>query len=95
MLIAIDFDRTIDRDPALWREFIRLAREAGHLVALVTARRQTADNVDLIDEWLAAQQIDLPVYFTNLRSKVAHMAAIGLNVDIWIDDNPRTCAMGL
>lgn len=94
MLIAIDFDETLTKDPQLWRWFYQIAAQRGHRLICVTARRQTADNVDLIDEWLAAQQIDLPVYFTSLGSKVAHMAAIGLNVDIWIDDDPKTCAMG-
>ena len=73
---------------------LHIADQLGHRLICVTARRQTADNVDLIDEWLASNKIGLPVYFTSLGSKVAYMAAIGLNVDIWIDDDPQTCAMG-
>jgi len=94
MLIAIDFDDTLTAAPDLWREFIASARQLGHRVILVTARRDTEDNNETIDDWLAIHGIELPVYFTALGSKVEHMQRIGLRVNIWIDDDPRKCALG-
>lgn len=94
MLIAIDFDETLTRDAELWRAFIDLSERLGHRVVCVTARRDTEDNNETIDEWLRSHGVDVPVYFTALGSKVEHMTRLGLRVDIWIDDDPRKCAMG-
>ncbi len=94
MLIAIDFDETLTRDAELWRAFIDLSERLGHRVVCVTARRDTEDNNDTIDGWMRLHCVDVPVYFTGLASKVDHMAKLGIKVDIWIDDDPKKCAMG-
>lgn len=94
MLIAIDFDDTLTMDAKLWRDFIASAIAIGHRVVCVTARRDTDDNNETIDTWMHSHGIDLRVYYTGLASKVEHMKTLGLNVDIWIDDDPRKCALG-
>lgn len=94
MLIAIDFDETLTADADLWRNFICTAREIGHRIICVTARRDTDDNRATVDNWMHEHGIDLYTYYTSLASKIDHMAKIGLTVDIWIDDDPRTCAFG-
>lgn len=94
MLIAIDFDETLTRDAGLWSQFICVARKCGHRIVCVTARCDTEDDNDTIDEWMQVNAIDLPVFFTSMASKVDHMKSIGQPVDIWIDDDPRKCAMG-
>ena len=96
MLIAIDFDDTLTADGELWRAFIESAIELGHKVICVTARRDTEDNNDTIDNWMRSHGIDLikRTYFTGLSSKVDHMEKLGIKVDIWIDDDPRKCALG-
>ena len=94
MIIAIDFDDTLTADARLWKGFISLAKSDGHRCICVTARRDTDDNNETIDNWMRSHGVHLPVYFTGLRSKVDYMASLGINVDIWIDDDPRTCAMG-
>lgn len=94
LVIAIDFDETLTRDAELWRGFIESARSLGHQVFCITARRPTDDNCETVIEWMRAHGIDLPVYFTAMGSKVAHMQELGIKVDIWIDDDPRSCAMG-
>lgn len=38
--------------------------------------------------------VSLPVYFTGLSSKVEYAKRAGLAVDIWIDDDPKRCALG-
>ena len=94
MRIAIDFDDTLTRDAALWRSFIASCRSLGHQVVCVTARRDTDDNRESIDWWLIAHGIELRVYYTGLASKVDYMAKRGIKVDVWIDDDPRKCALG-
>jgi 5'(3')-deoxyribonucleotidase len=94
MNIAIDFDDTLTRDAALWIAFISAAKALEHRCMCVTARRDTAENIDIVDEWLRENRIELPVYFTSLGSKVEYMKKLGIKVDIWIDDSPRQCALG-
>lgn len=94
MLIAIDFDDTLTADPELWRDFISQAISREHRIVCVTARRDTDYNRETVDSWMAEHEIILYTYFTSLGSKVDYMEKMGLKVDIWIDDNPRACAMG-
>lgn len=94
MIIAIDFDDTLTADAALWRQFIYAAERFRHHVICVTARRDTDDNRESITEWMRAHGIDLPVYYTSLGSKVDFMLKRDIKVDIWIDDDPRKCALG-
>ena len=94
MLIAIDFDDTLTADAKLWRVFICAAKTIGHRVICVTARRDTESNRDIVMAWMRENEIELSTVYTNLGSKVDHMARIGVKVDIWIDDDPRKCALG-
>lgn len=94
MLIAIDFDDTLTADAELWRGFIESATALEHHVVCVTARRDTDDNRETIREWMNSHGFDLFTYFTGLGSKVDFMEKRGLKVNVWIDDNPRTCALG-
>ena len=94
MLIAIDFDETLTRDAKLWRDFCHVADQLGHRIICVTARRDTEDNNESIENWMTMNGVRLPVYYTGLRSKVEFMASHGHKVDIWIDDDPKRCALG-
>ena len=94
MLIAIDFDDTLTADAALWSQFIFEAKHLGHQVVCVTARRDTDDNNETISSWMQSHGIDLRVYYSALGSKIDYMQKRGLKVDIWIDDDPRKCALG-
>ena len=94
MLIAIDFDDTLTADSQLWLEFIESANALGHRCICITARRQTEDNVESIENWMTMHGVHLPVVFTGLASKVEHAKKMGLKIDIWIDDDPKRCALG-
>lgn len=94
MLIAIDFDETLTKDADLWRQFCHIADQLGHRLICVTARRPTKENHETIDEWMKSHGIEIPVYYSALGSKVDYMAKYGHKVDIWIDDDPRRCALG-
>jgi hypothetical protein len=94
VLIAIDFDETLTADPELWLDFVRKAKTRGHNVVCVTARRDTESNRDILRLWMWENDIDLFTHYTSLGSKLDHMERIGVKVDIWIDDDPRKCALG-
>ena len=94
MLIAIDFDDTLTTDAILWLKFIESAKALGHRCICITARRQTEENIETIDEWMTMHGVSLPVYFTGLASKTWYMERLGIKVDIWIDDQPRQCVLG-
>lgn len=92
MKIALDYDRTFTADPAFWERFVKMAKEAGHDVRIVTYRYEDAsryegtdfatNNDDIIVD---AFMLDIPIVFTNHQAKQEHWKA-----DIWIDDNPKT-----
>ena len=95
LTIAIDFDDTLTADSYLWGTFVDLAKTRGHKIIVVTSRRETEENIDLIDGWLREYIVpELPIYFTSLQSKVDYMEKWGMKVDIWIDDDPRQCVLG-
>ena len=95
MLIAIDFDETLTADPDFWRQVIDAAYNRGHKVICVTARQDTKSNRDIVETWMKENDIDdIYTHYTSLASKVAFLSNRGVKVDIWIDDDPRKCALG-
>lgn len=81
MIIALDYDGTYTADPALWDAFIRAARARKHEVHIVTMRHES----ELI---VLGEPVDR-VHYTDRKAKLAYMAAKGIEVQIWIDDQPR------
>ena len=94
MLIAIDFDDTLTADPVMFRTLIAVVKSFGHHVCCVTARCDIAENREWVSDWMREHDISLYAHFTSLESKVDYMQRIGVTVDIWIDDDPRKCALG-
>jgi hypothetical protein len=83
MRIALDYDGTYTQDPELWDRFIKDAFCRGHDVRCVTMRHKSE----------GTPPMPCAVEFTGRKAKVPHMASIGLNVDVWIDDSPRFLMM--
>ena len=77
MLIALDYDGTYTKDPALWNQFIIDAVAAGHRIVTVTMRGPRA-----------ALTVPMEVFYTGGTPKADYVKAQGLKVDIWIDDDP-------
>jgi len=86
MRIALDFDATYTLDPRMWEEFISLSVQHGHTIILATYRHEVHDAHPLIDE---LKKI-IPVYFTDGKAKKPFLEALGIVVDVWIDDRPMT-----
>jgi hypothetical protein len=94
-VIVIDFDDTLTALPNLWRLFIGSARQLDYRVICMTQRTQTEMNVHIVDEWMADNQISLPVYFTNGMSKTLELERLGITKYILCDDNPRRAVNGV
>lgn len=73
MRIALDYDGTYTRDPAMWDRFIADAVANGHLVVCVTMRHPH-------------EPIQMPceVVYTGRKAKAAFWPA-----DVYIDDKPH------
>ena len=93
--IALDFDDTYTAAPELWQRFIEDADRSGHNIWMVTARRETADNRDIISKALGRHEDYVTLVFANLKSKMDHCDSIGLKIHIWIDDSPYAIIHGI
>lgn len=85
MNIAFDYDDTISADPKLFTRIMQTFAEAGHKVYVVTYRESAAFE-DL--RWLAHLDAVTDVVFTGCQAKDRYCKTMGINIDIWIDDNP-------
>jgi len=87
MNISLDFDGTITADPDFWYKFCVLAKAAGHRVYIVTMRypeevveTKTGHVFDALVE---------DIIYTHRSAKRPYVENLGIDIDIWIDDNPR------
>lgn len=83
-VVAVDFDETISDNEDGWLKVLALLEKIGYHVVICTWRFPTTHPEDLqflVDKGYA-------VFYTSLQAKQEYMAAQGINVDIWIDDNP-------
>jgi hypothetical protein len=80
MRIGLDYDGTYTADPVLWDAFINAARQRGHEVHLVTMRADS-EPVRL------GAHVDR-IHYTDRKAKRQFMQALGLPVQVWIDDMP-------
>jgi len=80
MLIALDYDDTYTTDPTLWDAFVAQAQARGHEVHIVTMRAPT----EVVRVGATVNRI----HYTDRKAKRPYMYALGLHVQIWIDDRP-------
>lgn len=87
MIIALDFDETYNLDPVVFDQIIAVFQQAGHQVILATYRHQTIDYDPL---FLRLERQGVKLYCTDGKAKKPFLEALGVNVSIWIDDNPKS-----
>jgi hypothetical protein len=80
MNIALDYDGTYTADPALWDTFILCAHNRGHQVHIVTMRHES--------EPVRIGERPARIHYTDRKAKRPFMQALGVPVQIWIDDMP-------
>lgn len=89
IVVAIDFDETITTDPKAWLQVMQLLNKLGMEVYVVTYRYNShSEEMDL--EYLKHEDCVKGIVFTGRRGKKKFCEDHGINVDIWIDDNPIT-----
>ncbi|MCG8430999.1 MAG: hypothetical protein MJA29_07490 [Candidatus Omnitrophica bacterium] len=87
MIIAIDYDMTYTADPDLFDAFIGFAKMRGHLVVIVTSRKESECDHDQGIVGLVRKQVT--IYCTNGKAKKHYLHTRGVHPDIWIDDRPE------
>lgn len=80
MIIALDYDGTITRDKAFWKEFICMAQNGGHEIVIITMRYER-EPIDF--------DVPCEVYYTGHAAKKPWCEKCGVNIDVWIDDEPH------
>lgn len=85
MNIGLDFDGTYTEMPNVWDKFIVSSREEGHRVYIVTFR-DPEDRHPAMD--YLTKYLDVPIVFTSRNPKKRFCEEMGLDISIWIDDNP-------
>lgn len=89
MKIALDFDNTYDRDQPLWDRFIADCKQHGHTVIIVSCRRDTEENREIV------KVPGCTSILTSLAPKRLYCEQTrGCKFDIWIDDLPETITQG-
>jgi len=86
MILSLDYDDTYTRDPQFWDTFIASAQHSGHTVYCVTLRSSEYGGREVREA--LASKVD-GIFFTNSNGKASYMAALGIWIDVWIDDMPR------
>ena len=84
MLISIDYEGTYERDPRTWEAVIvELVWEND--VILVTSRARS----DKIPDSAADAVSKNDIHYTEGKDKYLFLKEKGIEVDIWIDDQPQ------
>lgn len=89
MNIALDFDDTYTRSPAMWNKIVQTFLDNGHTVYCVTWRYPEEMNIvfETIGKFIGEENC-IP---TSRMSKLNRMSKERkIRIDIWIDDNPAS-----
>lgn len=82
-VIAVDFDETISDNPGTWLQVMRCLELGGYVVYVVTWRfPHECEEL----QFLVAK--GYKIFYTGRKAKKTHMLNKGIDVAIWIDDNP-------
>ena len=86
LAIGLDYDGTVTEDPDLFTQLVKTIREAGHRVYIVTMRYMSECTSD--PEFMRiAEHVD-GFFATGRQAKKPYVLNHGVQIHIWIDDNP-------
>lgn len=83
-VVGVDFDETISDNPPAWLKVMASLEMSGYQVVVVTWRSPTTYPEDL--QFLVDK--GYKIYYTSFTAKRKYMLEQGVDVSIWIDDNP-------
>jgi hypothetical protein len=83
-VVAVDFDETISDHPHVWLKIMKTLRASDYEVVVVTWRTPRTDPHEL--QFLIDSGFN--IHYTSLKAKKQYMLEQGIDVAIWIDDNP-------
>lgn len=83
-IVSIDYDETFNLNPILFLKIIDLFKKSGFKVICCTFRSESErdEGFDILEN------NNVKCYFTNQVSKNEYLKSKGINVGIWIDDDP-------
>lgn len=90
MNIMIDYDNTFTADPLMWTEAIEIFFDHNHKVFLVTSR---GEDTPVEDEHYF-KSVGIPIIYCDYRAKEKVCKEKGININIWIDDDPLYITTG-
>lgn len=94
--LVIDFDETLTAMPEFWLPTIQLAKSLGHRVLVMTQRRCTIENIDMVDEWLSEKGFeDIAVHFCDCRSKLWKLKDLDIAHFVLCDNDPKAAVEGV
>jgi len=82
MIIGLDWDNTFTKDVDLWQSFVLQANAKEHQVYITTSRSDDIP-IEFIPDGLKG------IVYCNFIAKKQATEALGIKVDIWIDDDPQ------
>ena len=83
--ISFDYDNTITEDLYGFIEVIKLLRNRGHRIYIITMRYTS----EFISETKTFESMVDGIICTGRQSKRQAALQAGIKIDIWIDDEPR------
>lgn len=84
-VVAVDFDDTISDNPEAWLRVMKTLEACGYVVVVCTWRSPTTAPEDL--QFLVDK--GYKIYYTSFTAKRAFMRKQGIDVAIWVDDDPE------
>lgn len=88
---CLDWDGTYTADPELWLAWIVNAHARGHRVYVITMRYPSEVPDNAHTHALAA--LGVHIVATSRLAKRPFARAMGIDIHIWIDDNPEAVLM--
>jgi hypothetical protein len=85
--IAIDFDDTYTANPKMFNKIIDIFKENDYKVCICTSR-DPKKSMDV--EKSNVRSIVDYIFFTDGEPKKEFMESLGIKIDIWIDDFPKS-----
>lgn len=87
MKIAVDYDGTFTLNPVAFSRVIRVLKQTGADIRIVTSRNTNGDNEELEG---VSKFLEIPVVYCSGQQKKTVCQGLGWVPDIWVDNEAHT-----